>query len=184
MDRIFEKIVVDYPPEDLCTYPEYKGKPYFSIQYEENGEHFVGFGTYKPEVFSHYLNEYFIKNQNIFQLSGKPTSEDYIGRKELVEWLKNIQPKDGKELGVLFDIMEHVKNMQGVMPEQKKCKNCKWWSGDDDDSGFGYCQACKHGHYSDSWDIGIYRKTKADFYCADYVERQKEDKNDGHKDEC
>ena len=59
-ERKFEKIVVEYPPEKSCIYPEYKGKPYFSIQYEENGEHFVGFGTYKPEVLSRYLIEYFI----------------------------------------------------------------------------------------------------------------------------
>lgn len=57
----FEEIVVTYPPADLCTYPEYRGKPYFSIKYEENGEHFVGFGTYKPEVLSRYLRKYFIK---------------------------------------------------------------------------------------------------------------------------
>lgn len=58
--RKFEEIVVEYPPADLCTYPEYRGKPYFSIKYEENGEHFIGFGTYKPDVFSRYLQEYFI----------------------------------------------------------------------------------------------------------------------------
>ena len=58
--RKFEEIVVEYPPADLCTYPEYRGKPYFSIKYEENGEHIIGFGTYKPQVFSRYLQEYFI----------------------------------------------------------------------------------------------------------------------------
>lgn len=58
--RKFEEIVVEYPPADLCAYPEYKGKPYFSIKYEENGEHIIGFGTYNPEVFSRYLREYFI----------------------------------------------------------------------------------------------------------------------------
>lgn len=57
----FMEIVVEYPPADLCTYPEYKGKPYFSIKYEENGKHIVGFGTYSPEVFSRYLREYFIE---------------------------------------------------------------------------------------------------------------------------
>lgn len=61
----FEEIVVEYPPADLCTYPEYKGKPYFSIKYEENGEHFIGFGTYSPEVLSRYLQEYFIIPKNI-----------------------------------------------------------------------------------------------------------------------
>lgn len=58
--RKFKGIVVEYPPAELCTYPEYIGKPYFSIKYEENGEHFIGFGTYKPEVLSEYLREYFM----------------------------------------------------------------------------------------------------------------------------
>lgn len=58
--RKFEKIVVEYPPAELCTYPEYRGKPYFSIKYEENGEHIIGFGTYNQEVLSRYLLEYFI----------------------------------------------------------------------------------------------------------------------------
>ena len=58
--RKFEEIVVEYPPEDICPYPEYKGKPYFLIKYEEDGKHIQGFGTYKPEVLSRYLQEYFI----------------------------------------------------------------------------------------------------------------------------
>lgn len=59
-ERKFEEIIVEYPPADLCTYPEYKGKPYFSIKYEENGEHFIGFGTYNLKMFSWYLREYFV----------------------------------------------------------------------------------------------------------------------------
>ena len=58
--RRFEEIVVEYPHPDVCTYPEFRGKPYFSIKYTENGDHFVGYGTYKPEVLSSYLKEYFI----------------------------------------------------------------------------------------------------------------------------
>lgn len=58
--RKFEEIVVEYPPAEFCTYPKYRGKPYFSIKYEENGEHIIGFGTYKPEVLSTYIQEYFI----------------------------------------------------------------------------------------------------------------------------
>ena len=54
----FIEIVVEYPA--ICPYPEYEGKPYFSIRYEENGEKFEGFGTYKPEVLSEYIREYFM----------------------------------------------------------------------------------------------------------------------------
>ena len=58
--REFEEIVVEYPPEDLCTYPEYKGKPYFSIKYKEGNDYFIGYGTYNPKVFSKYLRDYFM----------------------------------------------------------------------------------------------------------------------------
>jgi len=58
--REFEEIVVEYPPEDLCTYPEYKGKPYFSIKYKEGNDCFIGYGTYKPQVLSRYLKDYFM----------------------------------------------------------------------------------------------------------------------------
>lgn len=58
--RKFEEIVVEYPPAEFCIYPEYKGKPYYSIKYRENDKEYVGFGTYNPEVLSSFLQEYFI----------------------------------------------------------------------------------------------------------------------------
>lgn len=59
-NRKFLEIVTKYPK--ICAYPEYEGKPYYSIKYEENGETIVGFGTYKPDVLSQYLREYFISS--------------------------------------------------------------------------------------------------------------------------
>ena len=59
-EREFIEILTNYTPDDLCTYPEYRGKPYYSIHYRENGEEFVGYGTYKIEVLSRYLQDYFI----------------------------------------------------------------------------------------------------------------------------
>jgi hypothetical protein len=56
--RIFEEIVLEYP--SICVYPEYEGKPYFSIKYTENGEGFIGYGTYNPKVLSEFLKEYFM----------------------------------------------------------------------------------------------------------------------------
>lgn len=56
--RIFQEIVLEYP--SICVYPEYEGKPYFSIKYTENGEGFIGYGTYNPKVLSELLKEYFI----------------------------------------------------------------------------------------------------------------------------
>lgn len=57
----FIEILARYVPDDICTYPEYKGKPYYSIHYKQNGEEFVGFGTYKLEVLSRYLKGHFMK---------------------------------------------------------------------------------------------------------------------------
>lgn len=50
------------------------------------------------------------------------------------------------------------------------CKDCKWW--DSENNKIGHCNACKHGHYSSTWDIGIYRRTNKDFYCADGERRE------------
>lgn len=47
-----------------------------------------------------------------------------------------------------------------------RCRDCKWWIKDDNDP-YGYCMAMKHGYWSANWEIGIYRKYKGDFYCAD-----------------
>jgi len=60
--REFEGIEVTYLPEEVCIYPEYKGKPYFAIKYKDNldGEEIVGYGTYNPKVLSQYLKDYFI----------------------------------------------------------------------------------------------------------------------------
>ncbi len=60
ISREFIEIVVEYPPADLCTYPEYRGKPYFSIKYREKGNGYVGFGTYKIEMLSQWIKEYFM----------------------------------------------------------------------------------------------------------------------------
>lgn len=79
--RIFQEIVVEYPLNS--PYLEYEGKPYFSIKYTENGQEFIGYGTYKLEVLSEYLKEYFMPSAQ---------SEPW--------WIpcdKGIFPKDGKE---------------------------------------------------------------------------------------
>ena len=60
--RTFQKIIVEYPKEGtICCYPEYQGKPYFSILFKENGEEVEGFGTYNPDILSRYIRDYFIE---------------------------------------------------------------------------------------------------------------------------
>lgn len=49
-NRVFERIITTF---------EKDGKPYYSIQFKENGEGFIGFGTYKIDVLFRYLNDYF-----------------------------------------------------------------------------------------------------------------------------
>jgi hypothetical protein len=59
----FIEILAHYVPRDTCIYPEYKGKPYYSIHFRENGEDYDGFGTYNPEVLSRYLRDYFFEQK-------------------------------------------------------------------------------------------------------------------------
>lgn len=51
------------------------------------------------------------------------------------------------------------------------CKDCKWWDRKEN-SNYGYCHACKHGHYSEHWEIQIYRTYKDDWFCADGERKQ------------
>ena len=61
--REFVEILVNYLPADLCIYPEYKGKPYYSILYRgEDGRNHVGFGTYKIEMLSQWIKQYFMSD--------------------------------------------------------------------------------------------------------------------------
>ena len=57
------------------------------------------------------------------------------------------------------------------LPVVVRCKDCKWWD-KKDDANYGYCHACKHGYYSDHWEIGIYRTYKGDWFCADGERRE------------
>lgn len=59
-----------------------------------------------------------------------------------------------------------ARKIKGDEVEVVRCKDCKWWS-EDDNGLYGYCMAMKHGYMSANWEIGIYRKYKGDFYCAD-----------------
>ena len=61
--RKFIQIITTYYPDDIICYDEYKGKPYFSIAYQENGEVRVGYGTYNPDVLSGYLRDYFFNEE-------------------------------------------------------------------------------------------------------------------------
>ena len=57
ISRQFEEIIVEHPE---ITDKEHKGKPYYSIKYVEDREKYIGYGTYKIEVLSSYIRDYFI----------------------------------------------------------------------------------------------------------------------------
>lgn len=59
--------------------------------------------------------------------------------------------------------------------EVVRCKDCKWW--DSENGIMGYCHAARHSYMSGTWDISIYRKSKADFFCADGEREESEDEN-------
>jgi len=94
--RKFEKLIVTYHSDDIIPYPEYKGKPYFSIQYEENGEHYIGYGTYNPQVLSGYIKDYFNGRASMVEELEKIKAE--INKQSLGEWY--VGRLDGKSENV------------------------------------------------------------------------------------
>ena len=80
MKREFIEIVVEYPPADLCTYPEYRGKPYYSILYrDEDSRNHVGFGTYKIEMLSQWIKQYFMSDIQPKPKTDEPMQVDLEG---------------------------------------------------------------------------------------------------------
>ena len=75
--RTFVELVVKYPDPELCAYKEYKGKPYYSIKYIENGKTYVGYGTYNPKVLSQYLKEYFTPSAQPDVFFWKKRAQEY-----------------------------------------------------------------------------------------------------------
>ena len=81
--------------------------------------------------------------------------------------LENTTASSLAEHSIMWRIRDIVDNMP--TEEDKsivRCKDCKWWD-KKDESPYGYCHACKHGHRSEHWEISIYRTYKGDWYCAD-----------------
>ena len=99
---VFQGIVVEYP--SISAYPEYEGKPYFSIKYTENGQEFIGYGTYKPEVLSEFLKEYFMS-------PAQPNlSEAYS--KAVLTWLMDYQIRAAELKGryTPYEVLSWVAN--------------------------------------------------------------------------
>ena len=118
MSKKFIEIVTEYP--ENCSYPEYKGKPYFSIRYEENGEKFEGFGTYKLEVLSEYIREYFIGADVVERKRGKwikmsDADGNYYACSECGEEIPRVP-----DFNPQFDLFPRLKSLE----KTKFCFNC------------------------------------------------------------
>lgn len=117
--RTFVELVVEYPDPELCTYKEYKGKPYYSIKYIENGETYIGYGTYNPKVLSQYLKEYFI-------LSAQPEQRWIPVSERLPEYMEPVLTWDGVTYCV-------EKRIRCIRDEEGDPIEGDWWVSDEYD---------------------------------------------------
>lgn len=68
---------------------------------------------------------------------------------------------------IIVEMKDYLKIKGGkYIRDLVRCQDCIWWD-KLENSPFGYCMAMKHGYMSKNWEIGIYRRYKGDFYCAD-----------------
>ena len=105
---------------------------------------------------------------------------DLISRELAIKTMMALETEDIEAYGCSipegFDgkrASDALRKIPSAQPKLIRCKDCKWWD-KGDDTPFGYCLAMKHGYFSSNWEIGIYRRYKGDFYCAD-AERKEED---------
>ena len=124
--RVFKGVVVEYPPYNIW-------KPYFSIKYTENGQEFIGYGTYKPEVLSEYLKEYFM-------LSAQPelaqnlhnACTDLISRQAALdegdEWIDTFDGDGDTDIRCALRLFKGgLKRLPSAQPEIIACGACKHW---------------------------------------------------------
>ena len=79
----------------------------------------------------------------------------------LMDWIWRSEADTREKIGKIISDQPTVDAIHVV-----RCKDCKWWDKKDNNSTYGYCDACKHGHISEHWEIGIYRTYKSDWFCA------------------
>lgn len=138
--RVFKGIVVEYPSYN--TYLEYEGKPYFSIKYTENGQEFIGYGTYSPEVLSEYLKEYFMPSAQ----SAQPTNIQ-----DILEYLDTVlHPIISPEH---WNIYSELHDMISVLSStQQPYRQGRWID--------GKCNRC--GTHAPYWAMA------STYYCSEY----------------
>lgn len=100
---------------------------------------------------------------------------DLIDRQAAIKAIEDLQScyngfSDTYDKACIIGALEEVPSAQ---PEIVRCRECKWWE-KQEDSTLGYCNAAKHCYYSLNWEVQIYRRHRADFFCAD-GERRSDD---------
>ena len=98
--RTFVELVERYVDPEICPYPEYKGKPYYSIKYIENGEEYVGYSTYNLQVMSGFLKKYFMssameKQEQVNTQSVNLTHTTYPNALESLKILESAKDENG-----------------------------------------------------------------------------------------
>lgn len=122
--RVFNGIVVEYPSYN--TYPEYKGKPYFSIKYTENGQKFIGYGTYNPEVLSEYLKEYFMPTAQPKSEERTAESAQNVPKEDLISRKAAIDAAESAFVRGVFPT-PYIRELPSAQPEIIACGDCKHW---------------------------------------------------------
>ena len=80
---------------------------------------------------------------------------------------------DGECIKIPLAIARAIMNMPSAKSNVIRCKDCKWWEKEG-----GYCHAAKHCHFSQHWEIQIYRTYPQNFYCADAEPREEAGEGD------
>lgn len=99
--------------------------------------------------------------------------DDLISRRKAINatWF---EPSYTDPLNVLTEVRDRLEALPAAQPEIVRCGECKWWE-KQEDSTLGYCNAAKHCYYSLNWEVQIYRRHRADFFCADGERRSEND---------
>lgn len=101
---------------------------------------------------------------------------DLISRHAAIDALEKSKKQYFDRRVIIGKMQDIVNNLPSAQSDIIRCKDCRWWD-KSEDSPFGYCMAIKHGYMSEHWEIGIYRRYKGDFYCAD-AERRTDEQTD------
>ena len=84
--------------------------------------------------------------------------------------------------GIPFECAAKIKELPPAEPQIRHCRECKWWDAEAG-SNKGFCHAAKHCYMSGTWDICIYRKTEAEFFCGDAEAPDPEEEEEENEDE-